>query len=115
MKRIIARLLVMSLVLAGVLSAPPVMALSMALGDQVATVATLPAAQANNGSIDRHHPSSQQTLAMPGCLLAACNAVADASRAALLDFSSDATAPTFPLSTHSGRLLQGPDPYPPRI
>ena len=56
MKRIIARLLVMSLVLAGVLSAPPVMALSMALGDQVATVATLPAAQANNGSIDRHHP-----------------------------------------------------------
>lgn len=117
MKRFVVQLLIVSLVLAGVLSAPPVMALSMALGDQAVTVATPPAAQVNECSIYRHDSSSQHqgTSTMSGCLMAACSFVADADLRTVSTFSSYSTTPTFPLSTHSGRLLQGPDPYPPRI
>ncbi len=114
-KRFIASLLVLSLVLVGGLSSPAAMALTShapvpmaSMSSATTTVCTM---CANTQPSHPQHGGSS----MANCSMALCDVVAGVQVLVLPSFMS-LSAPRFLFHpTHHGRPIEGPDPYPPRF
>lgn len=114
-KRFIASLLVLSLVLVGGLSSPAAMALTshvpMPMASMSSTTAPLCTMCANTQPAHPQHGGSS----MANCSMALCDVVAGVQVLVLPSFISP-SAPRFLFHpTHHGRPIEGPDPYPPRF
>jgi hypothetical protein len=104
-KRVIIHLLIATLMLSGVLASPAVMAWSMP-SHSPSKDCTL--CQADPTS---QPPSSTMTTA---CVVSVCATTTAIAVSTVALVSPERVAPVFYLRVHSGRLLQGPDPFPPR-
>lgn len=105
MKRWIAQLLVMVIVLGGVLASPAVMAWFMQSQTQVDDC-TLCQEQ----SATQHQPASGTV----SCAATACAMFANMNSVGLQLFNPLPPTHWSSPSAHHGRLLEGPDPFPPR-
>lgn len=105
MARLTTHLLIVTLIFGGVLASPAVMAWSMP-------------SQGSSGecTLCQTDPASQQhsSATMIDCVASVCGSMVaiDVSMVALMP--PVRVASVFDLRLHSGRLLQGPDPFPPR-
>lgn len=105
MKRFIAQLLVMIVMLGSVLASPAVMAWSMESETRMDDCALC-----QNELSNQPHSAS----ATASCAVAACAMAASMNRTDMPVFHPAPAAPFASPSAHRGRLLEGPDPFPPR-
>ncbi|WP_111748535.1 hypothetical protein [Salinisphaera orenii] len=109
MRQRIAYFLVCILIAGGVLASPAVMAWSM-------TASSSPANDCAPHLVD---PAGQQqtsagTIATP-CVVAGCALMATIDSSINVQISPIKSIPTGYRRNHSGRLLEAPDPFPPRL
>lgn len=105
MKRLTIHLLIATLMLVGTLASPVVMAWSMPSPSQTS------ACLSNQGNSANQQ---QSNTIMTDCVVAVCGAVAAINASMVATLSPTHVTPDFDLQLHSGRILQGPDPFPPR-
>ncbi|MES1934799.1 hypothetical protein C27AD_00550 [Salinisphaera hydrothermalis C27AD] len=107
MKRLVPSILITLLILASVLASPAVMAWSMPSSSSPSTACAL--CQADPAS-QQHAPPATTT-----CVLAMCSMTADTNDTAAALVLPPRAIPGFHLRAHLGRMLSGPDPFPPRF
>lgn len=106
MKRFFAPILITLLILAGTLASPAVMAWSMPSSSPSTACALCQADPAGQ---------QQAPAASTTCVLAMCSMTADTDDTATALVLPPRATPGFHLRAHLGRMLSGPDPFPPRF